>query len=78
MSDAAAGTPIPSAEPSDPLASEQVRRSVYERMRAERERLSRRFRSEGEEEARKIRAEADREESRILSEAYKKADILKG
>jgi membrane protease subunit HflC len=57
---------------------DQNRRSVFERMRAERERIARRFRSEGEEEARKIRAEADREESRILSEAYKQAEILRG
>jgi membrane protease subunit HflC len=57
---------------------DQNRRSVFERMRAERERIARGFRSEGEEEARKIRAEADREESRILSEAYEKAEILRG
>jgi membrane protease subunit HflC len=57
---------------------DQNRRSVFERMRAERERIARRFRSEGEEEARKIRAQADREESQILSEAYKEAEILKG
>ena len=57
---------------------DQNRRSVFERMRAERERIARRYRSEGEEEARKIRAQADREESRILAEAYKKAEILRG
>jgi len=57
---------------------DQNRRSVFERMRAERERIARAYRSEGEAEARKIRAEADREESRILAEAYKKAEILRG
>jgi membrane protease subunit HflC len=57
---------------------DQNRRSVFERMRAERERIARRFRSEGEEEARKVRAEADREESQILAEAYKEAEILRG
>jgi membrane protease subunit HflC len=57
---------------------DQNRRSVFERMRAERERIARGFRSEGEEEARKIRAQADREESRILAEAYKEAEILRG
>ena len=57
---------------------DQNRRSVFERMRAERERIARGYRSEGEEQARKIRAEADREESRILSEAYEKAQILRG
>lgn len=57
---------------------DQNRRSVFERMRAERERIARRYRSEGEEEARKIRAQADREESRILSGAERDAKILRG
>lgn len=57
---------------------DQNRRSVFERMRAERERIARGFRSEGEEEARKIRAQADREESQILAEAYEQAEILRG
>ncbi|MGQ0721694.1 MAG: protease modulator HflC [Candidatus Eiseniibacteriota bacterium] len=57
---------------------DQNRRSVFERMRAERERIARGYRSEGEEEARKIRAQADREESQILAEAYQQAEILRG
>lgn len=57
---------------------DQNRRSVFERMRAERERIARGYRSEGEEEARKIRAQADREESRILAEAYEQAEVLRG
>ncbi len=57
---------------------DQNRRSVFERMRAERERIARRYRSEGEEEARKIRAAADREESQILAEAYREAEVLRG
>jgi len=57
---------------------DQNRRSVFERMRAERERIARRYRSEGEEEARKIRAKANGEESRILADAYKQAEILRG
>lgn len=57
---------------------EQNRRSVFDRMRAERERIARRYRSEGEEEARKIRAQADREESSILAEAYKESEVLRG
>jgi membrane protease subunit HflC len=57
---------------------DQNRRSVFERMRAERERIARRYRSEGEEEARKVRAQADASESRILSEAYRQAEILRG
>jgi membrane protease subunit HflC len=51
---------------------------VFERMRAERERIARGIRSEGEEEARKIRAQADREESRILAEADKSGTVLLG
>ncbi len=57
---------------------EQNRRSVFDRMRAERERIARRHRSEGEEEARKIRAQADREEASILAEAYKESEVLRG
>lgn len=57
---------------------DQNRRSVFERMRAERERIARGYRSEGEEEARKIRAQADREESQILAEAYREAEVLRG
>jgi membrane protease subunit HflC len=57
---------------------DQNRRSVFERMRAERERIARGYRSEGEEEARKIRAQADREESQILAEAYEQASVLRG
>jgi membrane protease subunit HflC len=57
---------------------DQNRRSVFERMRAERERIARRYRSEGEEEARRIRAKADGDESRILGEAYREAEILRG
>ncbi|MEZ5063684.1 MAG: protease modulator HflC [bacterium] len=57
---------------------DQNRRSVFERMRAERERIARRYRSEGEEEARKIRAQADREESRILAEAEEQAKMVRG
>lgn len=57
---------------------DQNRRSVFERMRAERERIARGIRSEGEEQARKIRAQADREESQILAEAGKTGEILIG
>jgi membrane protease subunit HflC len=57
---------------------DQNRRSVFDRMRAERERIARRYRSEGEEEARKVRAQADREEASILSEAYKESEVLRG
>ncbi len=52
--------------------------SVFQRMRAERERIARKYRSEGTEEASKIRAEADKEKKIILSKAYEKAQKLKG
>ncbi|MBI2301814.1 MAG: protease modulator HflC [Armatimonadetes bacterium] len=57
---------------------EQNKQSVFDRMRAERERIARKYRAEGEQEARRIRAEADREKERILSEAYRDAERVKG
>jgi len=57
---------------------EQNKQSVFDRMRAERERTAKKYRSEGEEEAIKIRAEADRERQEILAEAYKEATEVRG
>jgi membrane protease subunit HflC len=57
---------------------DQNRQSVFNRMRAERERIARRYRSEGEEGAMKIRAEAERDRARILAEAYRLAAELRG
>jgi len=57
---------------------EEVRRKVYERMIAERQRIAERFRSEGEGEASRIRGEKERELKRIRSEAYRKAQEIKG
>jgi membrane protease subunit HflC len=56
----------------------QNRRSVFERMRAERQQIAARYRSEGEEEAMKIRAAADKEKQTILSDAYKQAEQIRG
>ena len=56
----------------------EVAHSVYERMRAERERIAKKYRSEGEEAAVKIRAQTDKERTVILAEAYKKAEQIKG
>ncbi len=56
----------------------ETERSVYGRMRAERERLARKHRAEGEEKARKIRAEADRDATVIVANARRDAEILKG
>ena len=57
---------------------EKNKLSVFQRMRAERERIARKYRSEGTEEASKIRAGADKESRIILSQAYEKAQKLKG
>jgi len=56
----------------------EVVRSVYARMRAERERIAKKYRSEGEEEAVKIRAITDKERRILLAESYKEAEKLKG
>ncbi len=52
--------------------------SVYQRMRAERDRVAKELRSEGAEIAEKIRAEADRQRSVIIAEAYREAEGLRG
>ena len=57
---------------------DQVRDSVFERMRKERARIAQRYRSEGNEEAMKIRALADKEKTVILAEAHADAEIVRG
>lgn len=57
---------------------EDVRRSVYDRMIAERMQIVSRFRSEGRGEAQKIRGDKEKELKKITSEAYRKAQIVKG
>jgi membrane protease subunit HflC len=57
---------------------QQNEASVYQRMRAERQRIAKQFRSEGEEAALKIRAEADRARAGLLSEADRKAAEIRG
>jgi len=57
---------------------EEVRKSVYGRMIAERKQIAEKFRSEGQGEARKILGEKERELKRITSEAYRKAQEIKG
>jgi len=56
----------------------EVARSVYERMKAERNRIAKKYRSEGEEEAVKIRAATDKEKTILLAESYRLAEKLKG
>jgi len=56
----------------------EVSESVYDRMRAERERVARDLRAQGGEAAERIRAEADRERVVIIADAYKQAEQLRG
>ena len=57
---------------------EEVRNSVYERMRAERERIAKEHRAQGQEAAKGIQAVADRERTVILAEAKRDAEISRG
>lgn len=52
--------------------------SVFQRMRAERERIARQLRSEGAEEAAKIRAQAETEAATIRAVAAKEAEVTRG
>ena len=56
----------------------EVEQSIFERMRAERQRESSLFRAEGEEQANIIRAQADRASTVILAEGYQEAQVLRG
>jgi modulator of FtsH protease HflC len=57
---------------------EQVRESVFDRMRKERARIAQKYRSEGAEEAMKIRAQADKEKTVLLAAAYAESEIVRG
>ena len=57
---------------------EQVRKSVYGRMIAERKQIAEKFRSEGKGEAQKILGEKERDLQQIQSEAYRTAQEIKG
>jgi modulator of FtsH protease HflC len=57
---------------------EDVQKSVYSRMIAERKQIAEKFRSEGKGEAQKILGEKERDLQRITSEAYKTAEEIKG
>lgn len=56
----------------------EVRNSVYDRMRAAREKEAREYRSKGKEQAEIIRADADRQRTVIEAEAYRDAELLRG
>jgi membrane protease subunit HflC len=57
---------------------EEVRKSVYDRMIAERRRIAEKFRSEGKGEAQKILGEMERDLKQISSDAYRISQELKG
>jgi len=57
---------------------EEVRKSVYGRMIAERKQIAEKFRSEGKGEAQNILGEKQRDLKRISSEAYRTAQEIKG
>jgi modulator of FtsH protease HflC len=57
---------------------EQNSKSVFDRMRAERQREAAEFRAEGNAAANRIKATADREATVIKAEATKKGELLRG
>jgi membrane protease subunit HflC len=57
---------------------EEVQKSVYGRMIAERKQIAEKFRSEGKGEARKIEGDMEKTLKEITSEAYRKAQEVKG
>ncbi len=57
---------------------EDVRKKVYERMIAERDRAAEKYRSEGQGKAAEIEGQVGKELKQITSEAYKKAQVIKG
>jgi len=56
----------------------EVSSSVYQRMRAERERVAREFRSQGAESAEQISAEADKQKQVIVANAQREAENVRG
>jgi membrane protease subunit HflC len=57
---------------------DQVSSAVFDRMKAERERVANALRSTGSADAEKIRADADRQRTVIMAEAYRDAEKIKG
>jgi len=57
---------------------QEVSSSVYQRMRAERERVAREFRSQGAESAELISAEADKQRQVIIANAQRDAEMIRG
>ncbi|WP_024328713.1 protease modulator HflC [Thioalkalivibrio sp. ALR17-21] len=57
---------------------DEVSESVFDRMRAERERVAQDFRARGQEEAERIRSRADRDRTVILANAYRDSEVIRG
>ena len=58
--------------------AEEISKSVFDRMIAERKRLANQLRSEGSAASEKIRADADKQREVIIAEAYRDAQKAKG
>ncbi len=58
--------------------SEEISKSVYDRMISERKRIANQLRSEGAAESEKIRADADKQREVIIAEAFREAQRVKG
>lgn len=52
--------------------------SVFDRMKAERQRIAKKYRSEGEEESVKIKAQTDKDKTILLAVSYMEAEKTKG
>ncbi len=57
---------------------EEVQRTVFDRMIAERKQIAEKFRSEGRGEAQKILGDMERDLQQIISDAYKRSEQIKG
>jgi membrane protease subunit HflC len=57
---------------------QEVSNSVYQRMRAERERVAREFRSQGSESAEQISAEAEKQKQVLLANAHRDGEKIRG
>ncbi|NIV31352.1 MAG: protease modulator HflC, partial [Anaerolineae bacterium] len=56
----------------------EIAESIYARMRAERQRISKRYRSEGAENQLKIKAITDKESAIIIAEAKRQSELIRG
>jgi membrane protease subunit HflC len=57
---------------------QEVMQSVFDRMKAERQRIAKKYRSEGEEESVKIMAQTDKDKTILLADSYMQAEKLQG